>query len=87
MKYVQCPRCSARFHTGVIYESIDACSRCGAPLVPRWPRFLDRLRAPLVRGGTGNSLDWEAITGSQYVRRHVVLRSVERPGGNTPSPA
>ena len=70
MKYVQCPRCQARFHTGVIYESVEECSRCGASLFPARSGFRARLRLVLKRQGLRDSLDWEAITGSQYTRPH-----------------
>ena len=81
MKYVQCPRCRARFHTGVIYESLEECARCGAPLLPPRSRLRDHLRAILTRPGLRDSLDWEAITGSQYGPRHVAPRPAERRGG------
>jgi hypothetical protein len=81
MKYVKCPRCRARFHTGLIYESPDACTRCGAPLPNCRPRLGEQLRALLDRRPGSNSLDWEAITGSQYARRHLAARSAERPSG------
>jgi predicted nucleic acid-binding Zn-ribbon protein len=75
MKYVQCPRCGARFHTGVIYESLEACSRCGAPLSPGHRRLRDQVRNLVKRRGVRDGLDWEAITSSQYVRRHVAVLS------------
>lgn len=83
MKYVQCPRCRARFHTGLIYESPDACTRCGAPLPHRRLHLGEQLRALLDR----KSLDWEAITESQYTRRRLVPSSSERSGGSVrPAP-
>ena len=86
MKYVQCPRCRARFHTGVIYEPLEACSRCGAPLSrTRWP-LRGQLRKVLERSRIRDGLDWEAITGSQYIRRHVSAKDRDR-GGGTASPA
>jgi hypothetical protein len=65
MKYVHCSRCRARFHTGVIYEPIEECARCDGPLLAG-TRLRDQLRARLHRR---RDLDWEAITGSQYVSR------------------
>jgi hypothetical protein len=72
MKYVLCPRCRARFHTGLIYESLEACSRCGAPLAPRRWRLFGQLRELVKRSASRDSLDWEAITGSQYTGRRRV---------------
>jgi hypothetical protein len=81
MKYVKCPRCRARFHTGLIYESPDACTRCGAPLPYRRPRLGEQLRALLARRPGRDSLDWEAITGSQYTRPQRATRSGGRRSG------
>ena len=81
MKYVQCPRCRAQFHTGVIYESVEECSRCGAPLSPARSRFRARLRLTLERQGLRDNLDWEAITGSQYTRSHLATRTCDRRSG------
>jgi DNA-directed RNA polymerase subunit RPC12/RpoP len=78
MKYVQCPRCRARFHTGVIYERVEQCARCGAPLLTGRSGIQNRLRAAIDRKRIRESLDWEAVTGSQYVRRSVV--TTERGG-------
>jgi hypothetical protein len=80
MKYVQCPRCRARFHTSLIYESPDACTRCGAPL-PHSRGLREQLRALLDHRLGRNRLDWEAITGSQYVRHRLSPRTSEPPGG------
>ena len=66
MKYVQCCRCQARFHAGVIYEPIEECPRCGAAVHARASRLHARVRALLRRP---DELDWEAITGSQYTPR------------------
>jgi hypothetical protein len=77
MKYVQCPRCRARFHTGVIYESVEECARCGTPLIGR-PAARDQLRA-LLRGRR-ERLDWEAITSSQYVSHLTTPRRTTQPG-------
>ena len=66
MKYVDCPRCRARFPTGVIYESVQECARCGAPLLTGGPRLRDQLRGLLRRQ---ERPDWEAITSSQYASR------------------
>ncbi|MBV8431762.1 MAG: hypothetical protein JO244_11395 [Solirubrobacterales bacterium] len=86
MKYVQCSRCRARFHIGLIYDSPRACARCGAPLsLTRW-RFGVRAREVLKRSRVRDSLDWEAITGSQYIRRPVRAKDPGQNGG-TASPA
>ncbi len=66
MKYVHCYRCRARFHTGVVYERIEECPRCGGPLRAHRSRLRDHIEALLRRG---DDLDWEAITGSQYIPR------------------
>ena len=80
MKYVHCPRCQARFHTGVIYESPDVCTRCGTPLPERGRRVGGQLRAILGRRLGRSTPDWEAITGSQYTDRRVARRSSGPPG-------
>lgn len=81
MKYVQCSRCKTRFHTGLIYESPKACTRCGAPLPHRRRLVWEQLRAIFTRRFARNDLDWEAITGSQYAHRRLAPRSPEHPGG------
>jgi hypothetical protein len=86
MKYLLCPRCRARFHTGLIYESLEACSRCGSPLAPRRWRLHGQLREFLKRSTVRDSLDWEAITGSQYIRRQVIAKGRGQ-GGNPAPPA
>lgn len=65
MRYLNSPRCRARFHSGVIYELLEMCPRCGARLSAHGLRSFERLR----RRGARDSLDWEAVTSSQYVRR------------------
>ena len=77
MKYVQCPRCRTRFHTGLIYESPEACTRCGAPLPSRRTRLAAQLRALADRRLGRDKLDWEAITGSQYAKRRLVPSSAD----------
>ena len=72
MSYLDCPRCRARFHTGVIYESLDACPRCGADLRPQRPSLRDHLRSTRRRRGRAQAPDWEAITGSQYLHHHLI---------------
>jgi hypothetical protein len=81
MKYVQCPRCRARFHTGFIYESVEECSRCGTPLPSGGHRIRDQLRALLQRRRDG--LDWEAITKSQYVSHLGSRAGRTQPRGQT----
>jgi hypothetical protein len=77
MKYVQCPRCRTRFHTGVIYEAPDACTRCGAVLPHRRGWLREQLRAIADRRLGRNKLDWEAITGSQYAKKRLLPSSPE----------
>lgn len=72
MSYLQCPRCRASFHEGVIYESPDACPRCGARFDDRSTRRA-RLRRALTGRARADTPDWEEITGQQYTR-HVVTR-------------
>jgi hypothetical protein len=86
MSHLDCPRCRARFHTGVIYESPDSCPRCGAPLRPERPTLRDHLRAARGRRSWAQAPDWEAITGSQYLR-HRLIRTEPEDHGDTPAAA
>jgi rRNA maturation protein Nop10 len=86
MKYIDCRRCRARFHTGVIYEPIDRCPRCGGALHRSRPRLREQLRRVVRRRSLGPALDWEAITGSQYARRAGAGAGPD-PSGTTPAPA
>jgi hypothetical protein len=83
VSYLYCPACRATFREGVIYESRQACPRCGASLDGR-PRRLGRLRRALRRNQLVQGPDWEAITGSQYTRRRVSPGGLED-RGDTPS--
>jgi len=86
MKFVQCHRCRARFHTGVIYESHDSCPRCGALFSAGRAALRARLREALRRRAGRDGLDWEAITGSQYLpRREVATHAGDE--RNRPAPA
>lgn len=71
MPYITCPQCHAGFHTGLLYTSGDSCPRCGASFHPARRNFRDHLR---FRNGarTQDTVDWEAITGSQYADRQYV---------------
>lgn len=69
MPYIDCPRCRARFHAGYIYERLEACPRCGAPLRPPRLTVAERLRRVAKRGQATEAPDWETITGSQYRAR------------------
>jgi DNA-directed RNA polymerase subunit RPC12/RpoP len=81
MQNLDCSRCRARFHSGLIYESLERCPRCGARLSPGRTRLIRRLLDGLrSRGGRGE-LDWEAVTGSQYIPRQ------KRRRGDTPTTA
>jgi Zn-finger nucleic acid-binding protein len=71
MQYLDCPCCHASFHTGVIYEEIDFCPRCGAPFFPTPPRLREKLSAALRHRTQAQGPDWEAITGAQYVAQRV----------------
>jgi hypothetical protein len=81
MQYLDCSRCRARFHTGVIYESLERCPRCGAHLSPHRTRFLGRLRDALGSRAGRSELGWEAVTGAQFVPRQKPQR------GDTPKTA
>jgi len=86
MKFVECPRCRARFHTGIIYESLERCPRCDGRFDATKTAFPARLRVSLRRRVLRDNLDWEAVTGSQYTRRGVADRG--RDGkSNRPAPA
>ena len=82
MTYLNCPRCRARYHSGVIYESLDSCPRCGAPLRPERPRLRDHILGARVRGRL-QAPDWEAITSSQYLRHHLIRTDPDDQGGPT----
>ena len=71
MQYLDCPRCRARFHAGVIYEPLDRCPRCGAAFDPRRFSLGRALRGALRRPVLREAPDWESITGSQYAARRV----------------
>jgi hypothetical protein len=82
MSYLNCPRCRARYHSGVIYESPESCPRCGAPLRPERPGLRDQIRCARVRARL-QAPDWEAITGSQYLRHHLVQADPDDHGDTT----
>jgi hypothetical protein len=86
MKFVQCYRCRARFHTGVIYEVHDSCPRCGTLFSAGRASLRERFRQALKRRMGRDGLDWEAITGSQYLPRREVATSVGE-DRNRPAPA
>jgi hypothetical protein len=79
VSYLHCPACRATFHEGVIYESREVCPRCGEPLNGR-SRRLGRLRRALLRSRLVEGPDWEAITGSQYLRRRISQADLEDRG-------
>lgn len=85
MPFVDCPRCHTSFHTGVIYESLHTCPRCGASLYRPRPGL-----AAWLRGGgrpqvLGKPPDWEAVTGSQYARHHVTRVEPIKPPDSSPA--
>jgi hypothetical protein len=85
MEYLECPRCRATFRAGAVYERLEVCPRCGAPLhLPR-PSFGGRLRRALRRRAVEETPDWETITGSQYGVRGVT-RPERNQNGDTPAP-
>jgi uncharacterized C2H2 Zn-finger protein len=86
MNFLECPRCRARFHTGIIYESPELCPRCGAGFATSRAGLRTRLEALLKRRVLRDTLDWEAVTGSQYIRRGVTPRGRDG-NGNRPAPA
>jgi len=69
MHYLDCPRCRARFHAGVIYYRLERCPRCDASLDGARPRIGKLLRSALGRRGLADAPDWETITSSQYLSR------------------
>jgi len=86
MQYLDCPRCRARFHTGVIYEPLNVCPRCGTSLRSDRPRLVEQLRAVLRRRVLREAPDWEAITGAQYIHRRATPPDPDQ-HGNTPATA
>lgn len=78
MQLIDCPRCRARFHTGLIYEPLECCPRCGETFRPQ--RHCDRLRRAFRARGLGQP-DWEAITSSKYARAPT-----NPPGGDRTAP-
>jgi uncharacterized Zn finger protein len=74
LQYLDCPRCRARFHTGVIYERLVRCPRCGSPLEIPQPRVRERLRALIGHHHGSEQPDWETVTSSQYAVRSYVTR-------------
>ena len=85
MNFIECPRCRARFRTGIIYESLERCPRCGGRFAAPKLAFPARLRASLRRRVLRDNPDWEAITGSQYLRGGVAGGGED--DGNRPAPA
>jgi Zn-finger nucleic acid-binding protein len=75
MPYMTCPQCHASFHVGVLYVEHDSCPRCGARVAfdrAGWRgQFTNGL---LRRHRPQETLDWEAITSSQYELREYVSR-------------
>jgi len=74
MPYVDCPYCHASFHTGLIYDELEECPRCGTPLYRPRPTVRTQVRGLIARRPreTADVPDWEAITGSQYANRQRV---------------
>jgi uncharacterized C2H2 Zn-finger protein len=69
VQFLDCPRCRARFHTGLIYLRLEACPRCGASFAGVRSGAAPRLRRIFGRDEVGrDATDWETITGSQYSR-------------------
>ena len=81
MTYLNCPRCRAKYHTGVIYESLESCPRCGAPLGPGARAFATTFAARASE--RSRRPDWEAITGSQYLRHHLIRMDPDDQGDTT----
>jgi Zn-finger nucleic acid-binding protein len=76
MQYLICPVCHAGLHGGLLYEELESCPRCGAPLHTPAPSLLQRLRAKVARRRTViQAPDWEQITRSQYAERRYVSRT------------
>jgi hypothetical protein len=81
MPSLVCPRCQAEFRTGLIYESLDSCPRCGQPFNQSRRSLRRKDRGP----DEGAAPDWEAITVSQYARRRVTPPTPDSPD-DTPAP-
>jgi hypothetical protein len=75
MPYLECPRCHAEFRTGLIYEPLEACPRCGQPLGHPSGPSAGKRRGLLRRRPKDPAPDWEAITGAQYGQRQVTRPS------------
>jgi hypothetical protein len=75
MQNLDCPRCRASFHTGAIYEDLEFCPRCGAPLTSpsrgRW-------RARFGASSNGVRRAWR-LTGRRS-------RAPSTPSGARPTP-
>lgn len=68
MPYLTCPQCHATFHVGLLYAQHDVCPRCGTPFHSGRRNLRDHMSAVLSRRHReGEPVDWEAITGSQYL--------------------
>jgi hypothetical protein len=73
MPYTTCPQCHASFHIGLFYIEAESCPRCGASFHPARRNLRDQLRTAVFRHSVCEDIvDWEAITGSQYVDRQYV---------------
>jgi hypothetical protein len=76
MRYLDCPTCHVRLHSGLLYAALEACPRCGAPLHTSRPTLGQRLHAAIFRPAraVAPAPDWEEITRSQYAERRYVSR-------------
>jgi hypothetical protein len=65
MQDLECPRCRAGFHTGVLSAPLETCPRCGAPF-PQ-PRSDGEAR-PGIFGNRAaiDAPDWETVAGAEY---------------------
>jgi hypothetical protein len=85
MPYLECHRCRAEFRTGLIYEPLEACPRCGQPLHQPSGSSPGQRRGLLRRRAKDPPPDWEAITEAQYAQRRVTRPSSGSPDGTAAS--
>jgi hypothetical protein len=84
MQHIECRNCRLRVHSGLLYETLEHCPRCGAALYPPRTTVAEQLLSALHLRGPNNTepIDWERITKAQYGDRHYVSRKA----GDFPTP-
>jgi hypothetical protein len=78
MQYIECDSCRLRLHSGLFYEEIERCPRCGATLRPLAPTVRERLLRAFDRRTRTDvfATDWERVTNAQYEHREYVSREL-----------